>query len=159
MRYRRQVWRAIRRGFYFHPSGPPVIRSYGYVGNVVCQMVRLMLADVKAVDGRVFYVGDPPRDLREWVNGFSHALRGHSVVVVPRPLLKIMGLAGDLITQLRGREFFIHSSRYRSMVTSDVAPMANTYALIGPSPMSPDHGVVETVRWLQRFDGRDGIHF
>ena len=159
MRYRWQVWRAIRRGFYLHPGGPPIIRSYGYVGNVARQMVGLMAADAKAVAGRVFYAGDPPRDLCEWVNGFSHALRGRPVTAVPRPLLRAMGLTGDLISQLRGREFLIHSSRYRSMVTSDTAPMAGTYALLGPSPISPENGVDETVRWLRTFDGRDGLRF
>jgi GlcNAc-P-P-Und epimerase len=159
MRYRRQVWRAIRRGFYLHPGGPPIIRSYGYVGNVARQMLGLMVADAKAIAGRVFYVGDPPRDLSEWVNGFSHALRGGPVTIVPRRLLRAMGLTGDLISQLSRHEFLIHSSRYRSMVTSDTAPMAETYALLGPSPISLDQGVGETVRWLRTFDGHDGICF
>ena len=159
MRYRVQVWRAIRRGFYLHPGGPAIIRSYGYVGNVARQMVGLMAADAKAVAGRVFYVGDPPRDLCEWVNGFSQALRGRPVTAVPRPLLRTIGLTGDLITQLRGREFLIHSSRYRSMVTSDTAPMAATYALLGPSLIPLDKGVDETVRWLRTFDGHDGLRF
>jgi nucleoside-diphosphate-sugar epimerase len=159
MRYRRQVWRAIRRGFYLHPGGPPIVRSYGYVGNVARQMVGLMTANVKQIDGRVFYVGDPPRDLSDWVNGFSRALRGNSVTVVPRSFLRAMGMTGDIISRVKGSEFFIHSSRYRSMVTSDVAPMAPTYALLGPSPISLDNGVGETVHWLRTFDGRDGLRY
>jgi nucleoside-diphosphate-sugar epimerase len=159
MRYRRQVWRAIRRGFYLHPGGPPIIRSYGYAGNVARQMVGLMAADAPAVAGRVFYVGDPPRDLSQWVNGFSYALLSRPVTVVPRRLLWAMGLMGDLISQLSGREFLIHSSRYRSMVTSDTAPMARTYELLGPSPISLDQAVDETVNWLRTFDGHDGLRF
>jgi nucleoside-diphosphate-sugar epimerase len=159
MRYRRQVWRAIRRGFYLHPGGAPVVRCYGYVGNVARQMVGLMKADSNAVAGRVFYAGDPPRDLCDWVNGFSHALRGRPVTVVPRPLLRAMGITGDLMKQVRGREFFIHSSRYRSMVTSDLAPMGRTYELLGPSPISLENGVSETVDWLRTYDGRDGLRF
>jgi nucleoside-diphosphate-sugar epimerase len=159
MRYRRQVWRAIHRGFYFHPGGPPVIRSYGYVGNVARQMAGLMAADAKAVTGRVFYVGDPPRDLREWVNGFSQALRGRPVTMVPRTVLRALGLTGDLISHLRGREFLIHSSRYRSMVTSEIAPMERTFELLGPCPISLDQAVGETVHWLRTFDGHDGLRF
>ncbi len=159
MRYRSQVWRAIRKGFYFHPGGEPVIRSYGYVGNVARQMVGLMEAETSSVSGRVFYVGDPPRDLSDWVNGFSHALLGRPVKVVPRPVLRAAGLMGDVISQVRGREFLIHSSRYRSMVTSEAAPMAKTYALLGPSPISLDQAVSETVSWLRSYDGQDGIRF
>ncbi len=158
-RFRKQVWRAIRGGFYLHPGGPPVIRSYGYVGNVVRQMVDLMTAETETVSGRVFYVGDPPRDEYEWVNGFSMALRDRPARVVPRSLLRAISLMGDLISKLRGREFLIHSSRYRSMVTSDSAPMAATFALLGPSPTSFDQAVAETVRWLRTYEGHDGLRF
>jgi nucleoside-diphosphate-sugar epimerase len=159
MRYRRQVWRAIRQGFYLHPGGAPIIRSYGYVGNVVRQMIGLMWAEVASVDAHVFYIGDLPQDLREWVNSLSFALRGCSVTIVPRLLLRSVGLIGDLIGKLSGREFLIHSSRYRSMVTSETAPMAATYALLGPSPISLDQAVGETVLWLRTYDGRDGLRF
>jgi nucleoside-diphosphate-sugar epimerase len=159
MRYRRQVWRAIRQGFYLHPGGPPIIRSYGYVGNVVRQMVGLMRAETGTVSGRVFYLGDPPRDLFEWVNGFSIALRGCPVTVVPRPLLRAIGLTGDIICKLSSREFLIHSSRYRSMVTSDPAPMGATFALLGPSPISLGQAVDQTVRWLRTYEGDDGLRF
>ena len=34
MRYRREAWRVINKGVYLHPGGKPVVRSYGYVGNL-----------------------------------------------------------------------------------------------------------------------------
>ena len=159
LRYRRQVWHAIQRGFYLHPGGEPVIRSYGYVRNVVRQMVGLMESDVAKINGKIFYVGDAPRDLLDWVNGFSLALRGRPVTVVPRPLLRAVALAGDLIGKVRGREFLIHSSRYRSMITSDRAPMSETFELLGPSPSSLEQAVNETVQWLHSYDGGDGLKF
>ena len=159
LRYRRQVWRAIRRGFYLHPGGEPVVRSYGYVRNVVWQMVELMESEVAKINGKIFYVGDAPRDLLDWVNGFSLALRGRAVTVVPRPLLRTVAYVGDLIGKARGREFLIHSSRYRSMITSDQAPMSATFELLGPSPISLDQAVAETVQWLRTYDGHDGLHF
>lgn len=99
------------------------------------------------------------RDLRDWVNGFSFALRGRSVTVVTRPLLRTMAFVGDFIGKVRGREFPIHSSRYRSMVTSDPVPMAATFDLLGPSPISLDQAVKETVQWLRSYDGNDGLEF
>jgi GlcNAc-P-P-Und epimerase len=159
LRYRKQVWQAIQRGFYLHPGGEPVIRSYGYVRNVARQMTGLMEADVGKINGKKFYVGDTPRDLRDWVNGFSLALRGRPVTVVPRPLLRTVALAGDLIGKVRGREFLIHSSRYRSMITSDQAPMSATFELLGPSPISLDQAVNETVQWLRSYEGGDGLKF
>ena len=159
LRYRRQVWQAIRRGFYLHPGGAPIIRSYGYAGNVVRQMAGLMEAGAGAVNGRAFYVGDAPRDLRDWVNGFSFAFRHRPVTTVPRIFLRSIGLAGDVVGKITGREFFLHSSRYRSMITSDPAPMNAIFELLGPSPVSLDQAVDETVQWLRVYDGRDGLRF
>jgi len=159
LRYRRQVWRAIQRGFYLHPGGKPVIRSYGYVRNVIRQMAGAMEIEVEKINGKVFYVGDAPRDLHDWVNGFSLALRGRPVTVVPRPLLRTLAFAGDLIGKARGREFLLHSSRYRSMITSDQAPMSATFDLLGPSPASLNEAVTETVQWLRTYDGHDGLRF
>jgi nucleoside-diphosphate-sugar epimerase len=159
LRYRQQVWRAIQRGFYLHPGGEPVVRSYGYVGNVVQQMAGLMEPEVAKINGKIFYVGDAPRDLYDWVNGFSLALRSRPVTVVPRPLLRTLAFVGDVIGKVRGREFLIHSSRYRSMITSDQAPMSATFELLGPSPVSLNQAVAETVQWLRSYDGHDGLRF
>ena len=159
LRYRRQVWWTIRRGVYLHPGGAAVIRSYGYVRNVVRQMVGLIESDVAKTNGKVFYVGDAPRDLLDWVNKFSFALRNRPVTVVPRPVLRTVALAGDFIGKWRGREFLIHSSRYRSMITSDQAPMSATFELLGPGPFSLEQAVNETVQWLRSYDGGDGLKF
>jgi nucleoside-diphosphate-sugar epimerase len=159
LRYRKQVWHAIQRGFYLHPGGKPVVRSYGYVRNVASQMLGLIAADAAKINGKIFYVGDAPRNLLDWVNGFSFALRDRPVRVVPRPLLRTVALAGDVIGKVRGREFLIHSSRFRSMITSDRAPMSATFELLGPSPFSLKQGVDETVQWLRSYDSGDGLRF
>ena len=117
----------ILRGVYLHPGGAPVIRSYGYVRNVVRQMVGLMEAEVEKINGKVFYLGDAPRDLRDWVNGFSLVLRGRPVQWCPGRRYALVALAGDFIGKVRGREFLLHSSRYRSMVTCDQVPMSATF--------------------------------
>ncbi len=41
-RYPREFWRVLAKGLYFHPNGPPAFRSYGYVGNVVHQISRIL---------------------------------------------------------------------------------------------------------------------
>jgi len=159
MRYRKQIWRVIQRGLYVHPGGDPVLRSYGYVGNVVSQMIGLMVTDASKITGRVFYLGDAPRDLYDWVNGFSLALRGRSVRRIPRPLLRTVALLGDLASRVSGREFPLHSSRYRSMITSDPAPMTPTFECLGLPGKSLDQAIEETVQWLCDYEANDGLRF
>lgn len=149
-RYRREFWRVAARGWYVHPDGGPVVRCYGYVGNVVRQMRRLLELDAEIVNGQVFYLGDRPGDIARWVNAFSLALRGRRVRVVPRALLAAAGRFGDFIARVVGRRFYIDSSRFRSMTSDYLVSMDRTFLILGPPPISLEQGVEETVSWLRQ---------
>ncbi len=153
LRYRQEFWRVLQRGLYIHPGRQPVIRSYGYVKNVVDQMRRIFEAPATQVSGRTLYLGDRPANLLEWVNGFSRALAGREVRIVPRPLMKFLALLGDIPTRLTGRAFLINSSRYRSMITDYNTPMQPTFDLLGENPYSLAEGIDETVAWLGSYKG------
>ena len=161
LRYRTQVWRTLRKGFYLHPGGAPVVRTYGYVGNVVRQIDRIFRLPAESVDGRTIYVGDPPVNLIEWVNAFSRALRGREVNVIPRPLLQGLAAIGDGISAITGREFLLTSSRYRSMTTDYVTLVEESLALLGEDsrPFALSEGVDETVRWLKHYHPGDNLKF
>lgn len=153
MRYRREFWRVVERGLYVHPGRQPVIRCYGYVKNVVHQIQRIFEAEAGLVRGQTFYLGDRPIDLYDWTNGFSCALSGHEVRVVPRPIMRVLALVGDIPTYLTGKPFLISSSRFRSMTTDYETPMERTFALLGENPYSLDAGIKETVHWLKSHHG------
>jgi len=153
LRYRREFWRVVERGLYFHPGRQPVIRCYGYVKNVVYQIRKIFDAPRDAVHGKTIYLGDRATDLFDWVNGFSRALTGHDVRVVPRSLLRFLALLGDVPTSLTGKAFLINSSRFRSMTTDYETPMERTFELFGENPYSLEEGISETVEWLQSCRG------
>lgn len=149
-RYPQEFWRIARKGLYVHPGGKPVVRCYGYVGNVADQMIGLLEQPAENIHRQTFYVGDPPADIFLWADAFCRALNGRPARRVPRLLLRAAGLAGDVITALTGKPFYITSSRYRSMVTDYITPMNKTFALLGPSKISLEQGVEEAVAWLRK---------
>ncbi len=156
LRYRREFWRVVERGLYVHPGNRPVIRCYGYVRNVVNQMRRILELPNDSACGKTLYLGDPPADLKIWVDGFSRALTGHGVRVVPRGIMRALAFLGDIPTKISGRPFYINSSRYRSMVTEYSTPMAPTFDLLGPNHYSLTDGINDTVNWLRSYRGPDG---
>ena len=147
-RYPSEFWKVVKDGRYVHPGGAPVIRCYGYVGNVIYQIQRMLEADPSVVAGKVYYVGDPPMDLLDWTNAFSLQLTGRKVRVVPRTAVAALGKVGDLVIAMGGN-FPIFSSRYRSMTESYVTPMQRTFDDFGMPPISLEEGVRETGSWLQ----------
>jgi len=147
-RYPREFWRVLEAGIYLHPGSRPVTRSYGYVGNVVAQIVAIFDSPAEAVDRKVLYVGDPPVRLLDWVNAFSLQLTGHPARVIPENLLRVMAWTGDCFVAL-GVKFPIFSSRLKSMTEDYLTPMEPTFALLGPPAKSLEEGVRETVAWLR----------
>jgi nucleoside-diphosphate-sugar epimerase len=147
-RYPTEFWRVLKQGRYVHPGGQRVTRCYGYVGNVVDQVMTLLARENSAASGSVLYVGDPPIDLFEWTNAFSMELTGRPVRVVPRRALKVLAKVGDIVVRSGGK-FPIFSSRFRSMTEDYVTPMEPTFAALGPAPISMNEGVRETVSWLR----------
>lgn len=147
LRHRDQFLAVLRRGWYVHPAGKPCIRSWGYVGNLVDQIRKILELAPEKVHGKTLYVGDPPADLADWVNAFSQRVHGRDVRTVPRGVLRCLGLAGDLL-QACGARFPITSTRYLSMTEDYPVPIGPTFELLGQPPYSLKEGVEEVFRWL-----------
>ena len=130
-------------------------RCYAYVGNVVWQMLRVLDLPESAVNGQTFYVGDEVADIYRWASGFCVALCGRPAPKIPRPLLRGIALAGDVITALRGKQFYLTSSRYRSMTSDYRTPMDKTFEVIGKGPFSLQEGIDQTVAWLREHGGAE----
>ena len=148
-RYPSEFWRIAAKGFYFHPGGAPVLRCYAYVGNVVWQMLRVLDLPEPDARGQTFYVGDEVEDIYKWANGFCLALGGRAAPQVPRPFLRALALAGDVISTFSGKPFYLTSSRYRSMTSDYPTPMEKTFQVLGKGPYSLQQGIDETVEWLR----------
>lgn len=147
-RYPQEFWRVLSKGLYFHPGKGKVLRSYGYVKNVVYQILQIANAPVELVNEKVYYVGDSPIDLYEWVDGFSLGQTGRHVRVVPRSVVRALAMLGDVLARV-GVVFPITSSRFKSMTTSNAAPMGPVLKEFGAPPYTLDAGIAETIEWLR----------
>lgn len=148
-RYPYEFWSILARGLYVHPGRDVVRRSYGYVRNVTHQLIELASSTSDDVLRRVFYVGDEPIDLYEWVNGFSLAQTGRPARVVPRVILRAIARVGDLVEFASSRHPPLTTSRFRSMTESNAAPMEATFKICGRSPVTLSQGIEETVDWMR----------
>lgn len=143
-----QLWRYLERGLYVHPGGRDPRRSYGYVGNVVHQVVRLAQIPRESVVGRTFYAGDDAVPSAALLDTFSVALRGRPARRVPRWLLRLAAEAGEVVGRLGGPSPLDRGRLYR-MTTDYLVPMSPTFETVGRGPVSLPDGVQETVRWLR----------
>jgi nucleoside-diphosphate-sugar epimerase len=149
-RYPREFWLVLKRGLYLHPGGRSAMRSYGYVKNIIYQMIKILEAPPLLVDKKVYYLSDPSIPLADWVNGFALAITGKPARTIPRPLLKSIAGLGTLLNVI-GVRFPITLSRYRSM-TQDYFSLAGvTIQTFGTPPYSLEDGIRETMEWLNLY--------
>lgn len=144
-------FKALKGGFYLHPGRKPCLRSYGYVGNVVDQMLRCCEAPLQNVNGKTLYVGDAPVNLLDWCNSFSNQLAGRDVRVIPRWLVRIMAKAGDAMTKVTGKRAPIDSTRFDSMTEDYLTPMDKTFAAIGQPKYTVEQGMEQTLDWVRGY--------
>ncbi len=146
-RYSREFWKIADKGLYLHPGVPIPTRTYGYVGNVVWQMIKMLEADKAVVNEQVFYVGDNPITIDKWVMGFCEGFRAKRPIVIPLWAMTILARCGDVISKFMGKPFYITSSRLRSMTEDYYAPMDKTFETFGEAPYTLEEGIRETVKW------------
>jgi nucleoside-diphosphate-sugar epimerase len=144
------LWKLMARGKYFHPSNDPVIRSYGYVKNVVWQIEKLLQTDAAAINGKVFYVADGNMRQYKWVNAFTKKLTGRDVRTVPVSCIHLLAKIGDGMKAV-GLRFPMYSARFENLVTPNAVPVKPTLELLGNPPYTLDQGVEETAAWLKSY--------
>lgn len=145
--YRRSFYALLKRGLYVHPDVPPCWRSYGYVGNVVWQIQRILDAGPE-VDGRTLYVGDRPIDLRDYADEFVRQVKGGDTRTVPIGLATALARTGDVLGKV-GLPWPLTSTRLGSMTEGYPVPIEPTFELLGEPPWSLRDGVATTVEWLR----------
>jgi nucleoside-diphosphate-sugar epimerase len=148
------LWKLMAQGKYFHPSNDPVIRSYGYVKNVVWQIEKLLHAKAEAIHGRVFYVADGNMRQYEWINAFAEKLTGRKVRTIPVSGIYLLARIGDFMKAI-GLRFPMYSARFENLVTPNPVPVAPTLDLLGTPPYSMDQGIAETSAWLKSLNGNE----
>jgi hypothetical protein len=140
LQYPFEFWKVLAEGKYFHPGRKKVIRSYGYVGNVLNQICKILDFSQKKVHKKAFYDGDRPIDLYDWVNGFSKAQTGKDVVVLPRIFVYLLAVVGDILRLIKTK-FPITTSRYESMTTDNPINIDKTFEVLG----EPDYTLLEGI--------------
>lgn len=148
MRYRHTMFKVMKKGLYFHPDKRDVYRSYGYIGNVVWQIISMLNAPAKMVNKKTFYVGDLPINLLEWVNCVSLTLIGRNVRKLPTPIVKGIAVSGDILKKM-GIPFPITSTRFNSMVQNYITSIDKTIDEFGTPPHTMEMGIQEFVNWSE----------
>lgn len=142
--------RMIAKGRYVHVGKSPLHKSYGYLGNVVHQIDRLLFAPAKEVHRKTLYLADdPPLSLREWADAIQREMGAPPIRTVPIGLARLFARAGDAVNGLGFRAFPFNSFRLNNLLTEYRFNLSETLRICGPTPYTMEQGVRELVEWFR----------
>jgi nucleoside-diphosphate-sugar epimerase len=141
--------RLVKRGLYFHVDRGPLYKSYGYVGNITYQYIRLLDAPAEMIQGRTLYLADySPIDLVSWCNAFQRSFGARPIPVMPKTLARLLALTGDALGKLGTGQFPFNSFRLKNILTQYQFDMRETEAICGPLPFTTEDGIKATTDWI-----------
>lgn len=145
----RDFFLSIARGYYVHPARRRIPKSFGFVGNTVWQLHRLMTAPDANVLRRTFYAADdPPIDVGDFAERISGAMGRRPSLRVPIPILRVAARAGDAVER-SGIRAPLTSFRLDNLLTPMVHDIGPLMRLTGPLPHDEADGVAATVAWMR----------
>lgn len=146
----RDFFLSVARGRYVHPGRERVLKHYGYVGNTVYQIDRILSTPSAQAHGRTFYLADPvPTE----VGAFAAAIRRTLGLKPPRSappaVLQIAAATADGLRTLRLLDVPVSSERLRNLRSAMLFDLREVDELVGPLPFTLEDGVARTVEHLR----------
>jgi nucleoside-diphosphate-sugar epimerase len=144
----RNFFDTVRRGLYLHPGQRRVRKSYGFVGNGVIQLDRLMFAGFSRAHGRTLYVTDPATEILPWARQIAATFGRGSPPSVPYALLAAGAKIGDMLKALGWHNPPLTSFRLDNLTTDMVTDYMLAEDITGPAPYPMQDAIAVTVDWL-----------
>lgn len=142
---------AVQRGVYVHPSGVAIKKSFGYVGNAVFQLERLLKSTTVETHSRTTYLCDyTPLDVETWANDIQEQFGAASIRKAPLWLMRILAKGGDALKLVGVENPPLTSFRLENLVTPMIHDTSFLEQVVGPLPYSQFEGVSETVSWMRQ---------
>lgn len=133
---------------YFHIGNKGCTKTYGYVGNAIYQIEKILFSDTKDEKNKVFYIGDEqPTNIEEWGNEIANEL-GYKIIKMPYCLIKCAALLGDILKKF-GISFPMTSFRLNNMTTDNIIDMSETIKIAPHLPYTRIEGIKQTLAWLK----------
>lgn len=147
----------IRRGLYVHPGGIMTLKQWGFIGNAVHQVARLVEAPSELIHKRTFYLADyEPTELRRFADLVQQALGARPIVTVPYKALQAAALLGDFLQSLGWRNPPLTRFRLGNIVTTEMQNLEPLHRVVGNLPFTLEQGIQITAEWLKEQTKSDG---
>lgn len=133
---------------YFHINGINTLKTCGYIGNSVNQIVSIMNHLELPVD-QVIYIGDSePINIREWATMICYESGNRNPISVPYLVFYSAAILGDIVSKV-GISFPMTSFRLKNMINDNVQDCRIADSINKFDKVDTKKGIQETLEWLK----------
>ncbi|PKO01015.1 MAG: NAD(P)-dependent oxidoreductase [Chloroflexi bacterium HGW-Chloroflexi-4] len=142
---------SIIHSLYIHPKGYKIKKSFGYVGNTVFELTKLIDDFPAELNQKTSYLCDfEPIDVFAWAQSIALLQHVRPPLEVKICFLKIIAKCGDFLKKLGYKEPPLTSFRLNNIVTNMIYDTNDLEAFCGPLPFSQQDGIRATLDWINR---------
>ena len=147
----RDFFDIVKKRMYFHIGNVKCHKTYGYIGNSMYQIEKLLFTETVDEDNKVFYIGDEPAyEINEWADEIAREL-GFKVPTMPVWFVKCLAKFGDFLGFFH-IHFPMQSFRDGNMTNDGINDMSNTYRIALDMPYTRLEGVKATLKWMKEYE-------
>ena len=151
----KNLFRAIKQGWYFYVGSGHYKRSKGYVENSVFQIHKLLLVPLEKTDKKTFYLGDEPSiDLYDFANEIQRVLGARKIPHIPLSIAKFIAKIGDFLVKIGWRKVPLTSFRLNNILTEYVIDLGPVLEISGPILYDFKTAIKRTVQWMEQEDAK-----
>lgn len=139
---------SISRKIYFHPKGMKIFKKFGYIGNSVHIMNKLMQDNI--LDSNTIYLSDfSTLEVKEWADIISQEFHGRNVKTIPLFMLKALAIIGDILKMIGYKAPPLTSFRLNNILTTMNFDTYKVEKIVGELPFSLEEGTKITHNWYK----------
>lgn len=132
---------------YFNMGSSFCTKTYGYVGNSIYQIDRLLDTKEDLFFGKTYYIGDePPIIINEWADEISKYVN-FKIPTFPFPLFKVIANFGDVLGAFKIK-FPLTSFRLNNMTTNNILDLNPIYNVAPLLPHTRQEANKITIDWM-----------
>lgn len=145
-------FKMVSSGFYVHPQGIRVYKSFSYIKNFLFQLKFLIKDEESRLNKKTIYLADyEPIEVLTWGNYIRSVQKKRAIQECPLSFLKAAALLGDVLNLQKAIRIPLTTFRLDNLLTPMLYDIQPIQQLLPVLPTTWQQGVEETVTYFKKY--------
>lgn len=146
----RTFFDTVRKGLFFIPKKHNPRKSFGYIGNTVFQIEKILFSPKENIEQHYYLTDYPALELKEWADMVSIEFNNKTTTEISIIPLTIFAKFGDFLQKTVWKNPPLTTFRLNNLITNMVYDTSKLEKLCGQLPYSLKEGVKITTKWMKK---------